>query len=131
MWGLLYSLVTVLDSLAKRVRDLLELVYFRVVNFLRRLAAFVEVRYVLERVLGEHRGFARLKYACMEDVESFLVRNGFRLAEKEYVDDVVSRDFSLYIGKGVKVEIHRKFIGVSLQPTEISWKKLSATEFQR
>ena len=131
MWGPLYSLVTVLDSLVKCVRDWLKLVYFRVVNFLRRLAAFVEVRYVLERILSECRGFARLKYACMEDVESFLARNGFRLAEKEYVDDVVSRDFSLYIGRGIKVEIHRKFIGASLQPTEISWKKLNTTEFQR
>ena len=56
MWRPLYSFITVLDSLAKRARDWLELVHFRVVNFLRRLAAFVEVRYVLERVLGECQG---------------------------------------------------------------------------
>ncbi len=122
MWRPLYSFITVLDSLAKHVHDRLETIYLKMITSLRRLAAFVEVRYLLERILGEHRGFARLRYACMEDVESFLARNGFRLAEKEHVDDVVSRDFSLYIGRGVKVEIHRKFIGASLQPTEISWK---------
>jgi len=131
MWRPLYSFITVLDSLAKYMRERLESIYLRIMISLRKLAALVETHYLLEKILDEGKGFARLKYACMEDVENFLVGKGFNLVEREYVDEVVSRDFSLYIGRGVKVEIHRKFIGACLQPTEISWKKLNTTEFQR
>ena len=83
MWRPLYSFITVLDSLAKCMHDRLEIIYFRTMISLRRLAALVEVHYLLEKILDEGKDFARLKYACMKDVENFIVRNGFKLIEKK------------------------------------------------
>ena len=84
----------------------------------------MEVRWVFERVLGEGCGFVGLRYACLEDLKCFLEGRGFRLVECESLDDVVARDYMRYIGSGVEVEIYRRVIGATLQPTYVSWRRL-------